>query len=85
MAGKSQTKENKEDSHIFFKDLDLLYHMMPSNTLALGPYELSIWKILFDTPQAFAASEKKKENLYQKETTFCNSWGLESLEYAEKK
>ena len=38
----SQTKKNKEDSHIFFNDLDLLYHLMPSNTLVLGPYELSI-------------------------------------------
>ena len=78
--------KNKEDPHISFKDLDLLYHLMPSNTLALGPYELSIWKILFDTLQAFAASEKKKEDVYREETTFCNSWeGLESLEYAEKK
>ena len=57
---------------------------MPSNILALGLYDLSIWKVLFGTPQAFAAS-KKKEDFYLEETTFCNSWeGLESLEYAEK-
>ena len=43
----SQTKKNKEDSHIFFKDLDLLYHLMPSNTLALGLYERCILKRTF--------------------------------------
>ena len=72
----SRTKEIKEDSHISFKDLDMLYHLLPSNTLALGLYELSInyfFKILFDTPQAFAASKKKKEDIYREETTFCNS------------
>ena len=26
----------------FFKNLDLLYHLMPSNTLMLGLYEFSI-------------------------------------------
>ena len=66
-------KENKEDSHISLKDLDLLYHLMPSNTLALGPFELSFLKILFETPQAFATSKKKKEDLYREKTTFCNS------------
>ena len=59
---------------------------MASNTLALGQYELSIWKILDNTPQAFATFEKKKEDVYREETTFCNIWeGLEFLEYAEKK
>ena len=28
----SRTKENKKDSHIYFKDLDLLYHLMPHIT-----------------------------------------------------
>ena len=43
----SQTKENKKDSHISFKDIDLLYHLMPSNTLALGLYERCILKRTF--------------------------------------
>ena len=43
----SQTKENEEDSHISFKDIDLLYHLMPSNTLALGLYEHCILKRTF--------------------------------------
>ena len=34
---------------------------------------LAFEKILVDTPQAFATSEKKKEDVYQEETTFCNS------------
>ena len=40
-------KENKEDSHIFFKDLDLLYHLMSSNSLAFGLYERGISKCTF--------------------------------------
>ena len=40
-------KENKEDSHISFKDIDFLYHLMPSNTLALGLYERCILKRTF--------------------------------------
>ena len=38
----AQMKENKDDPHISFKDLDLLYHLVPSNILALGLYDLSI-------------------------------------------
>ena len=42
--------------------------------------------VLFSTPQGFATLEKKKEGVYQEETTFCSSLkGLESLEYAERK
>ena len=40
-------QESKEDSHISFKDIDLLYHLMPSNTLALGLYERCILKRAF--------------------------------------
>ena len=49
----SQTKENKEDSHISFKDIDLLYHLMPSNTLALGLYECCILKRTFRNTTGF--------------------------------
>ena len=66
-------KENREDPHIFFKDIDLLYHLMSSNTLALGLYDGRIFKSFFGTPQAFAAFEKKKEDVYREKTTFCNS------------
>ena len=40
----SWTKENKEDSRNFFKDLDLLYHLMHLKTLALGLNERRILK-----------------------------------------
>ena len=46
-------RENKEDSHISFKDLDLLYHLMPSNTLALGLYEHGISKRTFQHTTGF--------------------------------
>ena len=39
--------ERKRTTHISFKDLDLLYHLMPSNNLTLGLYELSILKRTF--------------------------------------
>ena len=68
-------KENKEDSHIFFKDLDLLYHLMPSNILVLGQYELSISKRTFWYTTGFCRYQEKarKEDVYREETTFYNS------------
>ena len=90
MTGKylyaQKRKRIKKIPTYFFKILACSIILLPSYTLVLGPYELNIWKILFGMPQAFATSEKKKEDIYWEETTFCNSWeGLESLKYVEKK
>ena len=46
---------------------------MPSNTLALGLYDGTIFKRLFGTLQAFAVFEKMNKDVYREETTFCNS------------
>ena len=47
---------------------------------------LAFRNVLYSIPQAFAALEKKKEDVYREETTFCNRReSLESLEYAERK
>ena len=57
-------RQNKEDSHIFFKDLDLLYHLMPSNNLALGLYERGISKRTFQhTTGFFLFREEERRRL----------------------
>ena len=71
-------KENKEDSHIFFKDLNLLYHLMPSNSLTLGLYELSISKRTFQHTTGFFLF---REELF---ATGEKVWSLSSI-YAERK
>ena len=69
----SQTKENKEDSHISFKDLDLLYHLMPSNNLVLGQYELSILKRTFQHTTGFCHFGEGERRCLSIGDKFCSS------------
>ena len=65
-------KENKEDPHTVLKrTYECIY--------------IQFWNVLFGTLQAFATFERKKENVYREETTFCNSQkSLRSLEYMRR-
>ena len=79
-----QRKRIKKIPTYLFKDLDLLYHLMPSNSLALGLYERGISKRTFQHTTGFFLF-REEEDVYREETTFCNRRDLESLEYAERK
>ena len=63
-------KENKEDSHISFKDLDLLYHLMPSNTLALGLYERCILKRTFRHTTGFCRFREEERRRLSRADNF---------------
>ena len=74
-------KDNKEDSHILFKDLDLLYQLMPSNNLALGLYEFKIWKVLFGTPQDLPLQRRTKKTFIERRqviATVEKVWSISS-------
>ena len=77
-------KENKEDPHISFKDLDLLYHLMPSNILALGLSECSISKCTFRHTTGFChfGLRGRKKTFIDRRQLFATAekvWSLSSM------
>ena len=76
-------KRIKEDSHISFKDIDLFYHLMPSNTLALGLYERCILKHTFRHTTVFCRfREGERRRLLIERQLFATAekvWSLSSM------
>ena len=57
-------------TYISFKDLDLLYHLMPSNTLALGLYERCILKRTFRHTTGFCRFREEERRRLSRADNF---------------